>query len=490
MPDHQSSISNHQSTDLLIIGGGIVGAGVARDAAMRGLSVVLVDKQDFAAGTSGRSSRLLHGGIRYLEQGRVRMVREASLEKMTLHKIAPHLAEPLGFVFPTYSGTRWWHWKMAIGVKVYDMLCGKRNFGRSSRLGKQAALAHEPKLQPDRLSGAVRYFDGFTNDARLVLDSLRSAAAYGATPLNYTAFVKAEEKDGDWICELRNERSGDTHTVTAGAVVNAAGVWSGDFEHSDTTLRPTKGVHLVVHRDRLPVQDAVVMPQKRRILFAIPWGERTILGTTDTDFKPPYESPVCNREDADYVLAALNAAFPESKLNISDVRSAYAGLRPLVAAPDGNPSDISREHEIDMPKPGWIDVTGGKLTTYRLMAEQTVDRLFRHSNRRPVPCRTADEPLVSEADRQFSGTLPPPVSAEAVAHYCANEWPQTLDDVMTRRAGWTYYNDDPIADAEKVVGWMAEKLDWDSAKQERQLEAYGAILQQSRENLLGGHAGA
>ena len=214
--------------DVLIIGGGIVGAGVARDAAMRGLRTLLVEKADFASGTSSRSSRLLHGGLRYLAQGRIGLVREASLEKMRLSRLAPHLCDPLPFVFPVWKGGPWGLWKLSAGVRLYDLLCGGRNLGSSSTLGRGALLREVPGLRQDGLRGAVRYFDGFTNDARLVIDTLRSAAASGAVLLNYAPLLAADRSGAEWRCTVRDELSGETGEVRARTVVNAAGAWAAD----------------------------------------------------------------------------------------------------------------------------------------------------------------------------------------------------------------------------------------------------------------------
>ncbi|HYO25863.1 MAG TPA: glycerol-3-phosphate dehydrogenase/oxidase, partial [Lacipirellulaceae bacterium] len=364
--------------DVLVLGGGIVGAGVARDAAMRGLRTALVEQQDFAAGTSSRSSRLLHGGIRYLAQGRIALVREASREKAVLGRIAPHLAAPLPFLFPTRRGTPWSWWKLSAGVRLYDLLCGLRNFGRSSSLSVEGVVQLLPGLNRDRLTGAVRYFDALTNDARLVIDTLGSASRHGATVLNRVQFRGAERDGGLWRCELGDARSGATVRAATRTIVNATGPWSDRLPRSKTTLRLTKGVHLVVDRRRFPVPEAVVMAEGDRILFAIPWGERVILGTTDTDYQGSLEHPSCDAADVHYVLEVVNATFPTAELAPGDVISVWAGLRPLVADPHGKPSDISRRHEIAMNNPGWWDVTGGKLTTYRLMAEETVDRIVKH----------------------------------------------------------------------------------------------------------------
>jgi glycerol-3-phosphate dehydrogenase len=247
--------------DLLIIGGGIVGAGIARDAAMRGLRAGLVEQNDFASGTSSRSSRLLHGGLRYLAQGRVGLVRESSLEKTIIHHIAPHLAQPLAFVFPTYRGNRKWVlWQLKLGVKIYDLLCGGRNLGKSTALTPTDVLRAVPALNPEGLTGAVRYYDGFTNDARLVLDTLRSAAKHGAIVLNYSPFRNATPREF-WQCEIEDALSGKKLTVRARAVVNATGPWAGGLPHSRVKLRLTKGIHLVVDNSRLALRETVVMTE-------------------------------------------------------------------------------------------------------------------------------------------------------------------------------------------------------------------------------------
>jgi glycerol-3-phosphate dehydrogenase len=483
--DQLDALAGGDPADVLIVGGGIVGAGVARDAALRGLSTVVVDRGDFAFGTSSRSSRLLHGGLRYLAQGRVGLVHEASTEKVTLARIAPHLAQPLPFVFPTYKGDGWPRWKLRIGVKLYDLLCGGflrgtgGNLGKSSAPGPDAVLAMLPGLTGDKLTGAVRYYDGLTNDARLVLDTLRSAAAAGAACVNYLELTSADRRGDLWHCRLRDAETGRDVTVTARTVVNAAGAWASRFPASKVKLRLTKGVHLVVDKSRMPVNEAVVMTEGTRILFAIPWGERTILGTTDTDYAGPADAPDCTADDVSYVLGITNRAFPSAKLAAADVISAWSGLRPLIADPNGKPSDISRAHQIlESDEPGWLDVAGGKLTTYRRMAEQAVDKVAAYlsrgnpSGRQTPACRTADEPILPAGDVGYSGIEPPAVSRAAVEHFCRREWARHLDDVMIRRTSWRYYHRDHLAVAEQAVGWMAETFNWSADVAEAELDRY------------------
>lgn len=477
MPDRPATFAalSAEPLDVLVIGGGIVGAGIARDAAMRGLRTGLVEQHDFAFGTSSRSSRLLHGGLRYLAQGRIGLVREASVEKKVIHEIAPHLAQPLPFIFPTYRENRHWVlWQLKAGVKIYDLLCGGRNLGRSTWLDAAAVLQAVSGLRAEELNGAVRYFDGFTNDARLTLDTVRSAARHGALVANYCRFRDAKRGEG-WECALEDLHSRQGLSIRARAVVNATGPWAQDLPHSRVKLRLTKGVHLVVERARVPVPETVVMTEGKRILFAIPWGERTILGTTDTDYDGPLDVVLADVTDIQYVLEVTNRFFPAARLSEGDVISTWAGLRPLVADPNGKPSDISRSHDIREPEPGWWDVAGGKLTTYRLMAQQTVDAVVRHlrgDQRKVGECRTAREPLLRPDEARYSGLVPPVADREAVEHYCAQEWALHLDDVMVRRGGWHYYERDAAKLAEQVVVWMGESLGWTAAQREAELERY------------------
>jgi len=457
--------------DLLVIGGGIVGSGVARDAAMRGLKVGLIEQHDFASGTSGRSSRLLHGGLRYLEQGRVGLVREASLEKKIIHRIAPHLAEPLGFIFPTYRGEGRPVWQLRIGVMLYDLLCSGRNFQSSRGLSQAETLGMLSKLKSEKLAGAVYYFDALTNDARLVIDSLRSAAAHGAAIANYVRFHDSKREGPEWHCRVENQQTRGEQIVRARAIVNATGPWADRIPHSDVKLRLSKGIHIVIDRTRLPVSAAVVITAGKRILFVIPWGERVIIGTTDTDYHGPPEAVVTDANDVNYVLRTVNEFFPEVGILESDIISVWAGLRPLIANPDGSPSDISRAHQIRCPEPLWWDIAGGKLTTYRLMAEQAVDQIIKKLSIQAKACRTAIDPILS-ADQMndFSGIKPAPFTREAVEHFVDKEWAVHLEDVLIRRSGWYYYDRLSLKNVEQVADWMAEAANWSLDRKKAELD--------------------
>lgn len=462
--------------DLLVVGGGILGAGVVRDAVMRGLRAALVEQYDFAYGTSSRSSRLLHGGLRYLAQGRVGLVREAGREKAILARIAPHLAMPLAFVFPTYHGTQWPRWQLSMGVRVYDVLCGVRGAPDSATMSREQTLELLPWLKEEGLTGSVRYGDALTNDARLVIDTLRSSARHGAMLLNYTKMVQAGRKDGRWTCRLRDAEGTRDLEVEAAAVVNVAGPWAMQLEQSAIKLRLTKGVHLVIDRLRLPIPDAVVMTEGKRILFAIPYGQRVILGTTDTDYDGRIEEVRAEPEDMAYILRVTNQTFPTAGIEPADVIANWAGLRPLIAKEDGSPSDISRRHLIVEHGDGWFDVAGGKLTTYRHIAEQTLDQVVRYLGKDTAPCRTHLEPLVSEREAAgISGIEPPAVERHLIEHFCRSEWALHLEDVMDRRGRWSSYSPDADAIAEKVAGLMADVYGWTRERKEEELARWRQV---------------
>jgi glycerol-3-phosphate dehydrogenase len=265
-------------------------------------------------------------------------------------------------------------------------------------------------------------------------------------------------------------------------VVNATGPWADGLPHSQVKLRVTKGVHLVIDKAKVPVTETVVMSEGKRILFAIPWGERTILGTTDTDYNGPIEDVRADATDIGYILQITNQFFPAAKLLAADVISAWAGLRPLVANPNGKPSDISRAHEIHNPEPGWWDVAGGKLTTYRLMGEQTVDQIVKKLKGKASHCRTAEEPLLPVADTAgVSGILPPQFGRKTVEHYLAEEWAVHLDDVMVRRTSWHYYYRDAASKAQQVADWMAELLGWSGETRRAELERYARMTGRQNE---------
>ena len=397
------------AVDLVVIGGGITGTGIARDAVRRGLSVALVEQRDFAFGTSSRSSKLVHGGLRYLEQYEFSLVFEAVSERRVLMDIAPHLVNPLGFLFPVYENSRKPLWMVNAGMWVYEGLSLFRSPKRHRTLkSKEEVKGEEPSLAVDGMTGAPLYYDCSTDDARLTLENAIDAARQGAAVVNYASavsFLKQEGRISGVV--VQDTRTGALKSVSASAVINATGPWadrtlsmSGGGKR---LLRPTKGVHIVVPHARVPVNHAIVLlhPEDGRVLFAIPWGEHTYLGTTDTDFEGDPAEVAATRSDVDYLLAAARRYFPDHPVGHDDVISTWAGLRPLIA-PSGDgvsESSVSREHQIVVGEDGLVTIAGGKLTTYRRMAAEVVDtavqlmRLTTPSLPKLVPSQTEHEPL-------------------------------------------------------------------------------------------------
>ena len=392
-----------ETFDLLVIGGGITGAGVARDAAMRGVRVALVEQDDFASGTSSRSSRLVHGGVRYLEHGQLHLVFESSRERQTLLRIAPHLVHPLAFTWPVYRGARITRWTLAMALTLYDALALFRNVARHERLDARGVLATEPRLRPHELRGGARYWDATTDDARLTLANVLSAQRAGAVVVNH-ARVHALVRERDRIvgAHVVDAERGMTVEVRARMVVNATGPWSNRIEAlaragSVAGVRGSKGVHVSVPRSRVGNVAALTLiaPQDGRVMFVLPAGAFTIVGTTDTFDDVAPEDVRANERDVSYLLDATNHYFPDAHLTRADVVSAWAGLRPLAvrSGADTNPGSASREHVIDETSAGLVRVTGGKLTTYRAMSSEVVDLVQRSLGGARTRCRTADEPL-------------------------------------------------------------------------------------------------
>ena len=393
---------SHARFDVLVIGGGITGAGVARDAAMRGLRTALVERDDFASGTSSRSSRLIHGGLRYLEHGELGLVSESLREREDLVRTAPHLVRPLAFTWPVYDEARVPLWKLGAGLMMYDALSLFRNLGGNHRrLLPEEVLELEPAIRRDGLRGGARYFDASTNDVRLTLANVRAAVDEGATALNH-AEVGILRRAGSHVTGARvlDRLTGKGVDVTARAVVNATGPWSDSIRrmvdpHASTALRGTKGVHIAVPRERVGNNDAltVLSAIDGRVMFVLPAGCFTIVGTTDTDYAGPIDEVRATRADVDYLLRSANAYFPSAQLTAADVVAAWAGIRPLVVGRGVDPGSTSREHSIGWTAPGLLSVTGGKLTTYRSMAASVVDQIVRALGATGRPASTHDVAL-------------------------------------------------------------------------------------------------
>ena len=364
--------------DVLVIGGGITGAGIARDAALRGLRVALVERRDFAVGTSSRSSKLIHGGVRYLQQGDVGLVMEAANERRVLRRLAPHLARPIHMLVPVHS--RPTYAKLSVGLWTFDRMARVLEDERYRMVNRDETLALEPLLRPKDLYGAGLYFEYLTDDARLVLDTLKSAAALGAVVTNYSEVTGLAKDNGKLSAAMvKDSMTGGECSVRAKVIVNAAGPWVDavrllEGEGETPRLHLTKGIHLVLRRERLTVSRIVVMnTSDHRAVFVVPHGDVVYIGTTDTDYDGRYDDPWITAEDVTYLLDAANATFDVDRLTESDVVGAWAGLRPLLHQEGKTPTEISRRDEIMVGPTGMISIAGGKLTTYRKMAERVVE---------------------------------------------------------------------------------------------------------------------
>jgi glycerol-3-phosphate dehydrogenase len=522
--------------DVLVIGGGITGAGVALDAAARGLRTALVEKRDFASGTSSASSKLIHGGLRYLQQREFRLVYEALSERQRLLENAPHLVEPLPFLIPLFGKNgalkQGLAWTYSNALWLYDLAGGWRIGRRHKRISKQDALARFPSLNAERLVTGFIYWDARADDARLTLAVVRTAVIdYGAVAANYAPVV-AIRKDTSTgkVCGASLAGGPD---VRADVVVNAGGVWADHVRGLDEGpdaqgwLRPAKGIHLSFPASRLPVTTAAVLPVAgdRRSIFVVPWGDFVYAGTTDTDYDGPLDDPNCSPDDVAYVLSALNAAITEP-LDERDVVGTWAGLRPLVReAKSERTADLSRRHRVSVSADGVVTVTGGKFTTYRRMASDTVDEvvrlLGRGARRSPTKrlcllgaCRakalmapgTAEHLGVDEGRlRHLAGRygseartliamiqsdpalgrplVPgmPYLRAEAV-YATRYEMARTLEDVLSRRTrALLFARDASAAAAPDVARLIAPGLGWSSAQAEEEVSRYRALVVRARQ---------
>ncbi len=388
-----------ETFDVLVVGGGITGAGVARDAALRGLTVALVESRDFASGTSSRSSKLIHGGLRYLEQGEIALVREAATERKSLRRIAPHRTAVAPMFLPVHGRTSAGLYKLRVGLALYEKLAAVPATERHEVLSRNEALTAEPHLSPNRLQGAIRYPEYQTDDARLVLDTLKSAHHAGAVVGNYLRATAIHAPAVPRIVTVRDEESGLTFDVRARVVVNAAGPWVDELRRLDRpenlpSLRLTKGIHVVFRAGDLPARHCVVMRARdARPVFVVPRGNHVYLGTTDTDYVGPLDEPVITAEDVAYLQDAVQRTFTGIRAAPERAIGAWAGLRPLVQEPGKKPSEISRKDEIVVSPTGLVTIAGGKLTAYRSMAERVVDTVAPLIGRRLPPSPSADEPL-------------------------------------------------------------------------------------------------
>ena len=514
--------------DLIVIGGGITGAGIARDAAMRGMKAALLEKGDFASGTSSKSSKLIHGGLRYLKQLDIKLVKESLSERERLLKLAPHLVHPAPFLIPIYSG--WMErLELRIGLKGYDLLAGDTALPHHRNLSAEEVLHEEPLLRQDHLTGGFIYYDCLVDDGRLTLATIKSAHEQGTVVTSYTRAVALGESDGLSRVGFREVMTGEEGETRARVLVAAAGPWTDELlqlhDHPEPILRPTKGVHIVFPRNRLAIRQVVVAPtEDKRILFVVPRGDFTYVGTTDTDYSGSLDKVLVEASDVDYLLQALDYCFPSLQLRAADIVSAWAGLRPLVRE-EGAPSAVSRDYRMTFHEDGLAVIAGGKLTTYRNMAKSLVNLILKNYAHRLAgtfgPCQTAESALTGGEMAEFpsylkaqslglmgrwglsrrtaehliqsygrnhldilalalqdKGLVEPlapgcPVIRAEVVHAVEEEMALTLEDFMARRTGLLHFDANRgMGVVEEVSRLMSRLLGWDRGRRKAQIERY------------------
>jgi glycerol-3-phosphate dehydrogenase len=518
--------------DLLVIGGGITGAGIALDAALRGIRVALIEQQDFAAGTSSRSTKLIHGGLRYLKQLEIKLVQEVGSERAIVHRIAPHLVVAEKMLLPLVRNGSYGKSATSFGLWVYDVLAGVRPEDRRVMLSRAETLAQEPLLRPDLVLGGGLYAEYRSDDARLTIELLKTASQRGADCANYLE-AKQFLYEGKRLAGVLASDclSGQSLEIRARQVVSAAGPWVDELRRADGSLSGkrlhlTKGVHLVFPYERLPLrQSAYFDVPGGRMIFAIPRGRTTYVGTTDTDYRGPKEEPPITTEDVDYLLAGVNHLFPSLGLSRRDVESGWAGLRPLIHQDGKSASELSRKDEIFESPAGLISIAGGKLTGYRKMAERVVNRVaarLAREGRRFAPSSTASAPLCGgdfgdaaevEAWRSQTARQLGPLAADAanLVHLYGRQTAQILAragqdpcpeallrallqfsieeemthsaaDFFVRRTGMVYFHIARVrAQMESALAHMQQQLGWDAARLSAERQALEQALRHASE---------
>ncbi|AUS81754.1 FAD-dependent oxidoreductase [Actinoalloteichus sp. AHMU CJ021] len=531
--DRSWSRLGDEDFDVVVIGGGVTGAGVALDAATRGLRVALVEARDLASGTSSRSSKLFHGGLRYLEQLEFGLVREALREReLMLTRLAPHLVKPVSFLYPL-SHRVWERPYTAAGLLLYDTMGGARSVPGQKHLTRAGALRLFPALRRDALIGGIRYYDAQSDDARHTMTLARTAAQYGAvvrTSTQVTGFVR--EADRVAGVHVRDVESGAETSVTANVVINCAGVWTDELQRLSGSrgrfrVEASKGVHIVVPRDRIVAESGLILRTEKSVLFVIPWRNHWIIGTTDTEWNLDLAHPAATRADIDYILEHVNSVLA-TPLTHDDIEGVYAGLRPLLAGESEDTSKLSREHAVARPAPGLIAIAGGKYTTYRVMAADAVDAAAADlPNRIPasitdkVPLLGADgyHALVNQADQLAArhglhpyrvrhlldryGSLVHQVLAEAaddpellkpvpgspdylqveIVYAASHEGALHLEDVLTRRTRISIeYPHRGVESAEAAARLMGRVLGWDDETAREEVRVYVARVEAERDS--------
>ena len=454
--------------DLLIIGGGITGAGIALDASSRGLTVALVEQADFASGTSSRSTKLIHGGLRYLKKGDISLVREVGRERAILYKNAPHVVMPERMLMPFTSNGSFGKTMSGFGLSIYDWLAGVPKKERRKMLNTNEAIATEPLLDENELLGAALYYEYRTDDARLTIDVLKTAQNYGATVLNYS---KADTflYNGEKIIGIKvmDTIASTIFNIKAKYVVNAAGPWVDNLRKkengfTETRLHLTKGVHLVVPLKKFPVKQSIYFDVPGgRMLFAVPRGNTTYFGTTDTDYKGDISNPKISFKDVNYLLTAVNSTFPKLKLKNSDLISSWVGLRPLIKNIDKKSSELSRKDEIFISSSGLISIAGGKLTGYRKMAERVVNLISKK------PCITENLSIIKNESTEIEYTI-------------ENEWVENIQDYAIRRTGMLYFEPQKLRETLiELINKLAIIKKWSSFQKEKELTQMNKIIVES-----------
>lgn len=480
--------------DLAIIGGGATGLGVAVDAASRGFSTLLLEQYDFAKGTSSRSTKLIHGGVRYLQQGNVKLVTEALRERGILRQNAPHLVKDLSFIVPNY---KWWEGPYyGLGLKVYDWMAGSLGLGKSRLLSREETLQMAPTLDAEGLRGGVLYHDGQFDDARLAINLAQTAAAHDAVLLNYCR-VDGLLKKGGRIDGLTatDTIAGRAYDIAARTVINATGVFTDgvlrmDDPAAEQVITPSQGVHIVLDKDFLPGRSAILVPHTDdgRVLFAVPWHDRIIIGTTDTLVDHVDAEPRALPEEIAFILRQIGRYLTKVP-EYSDIRSVYAGLRPLVGTTGRKTAELSRDHLILVSASGLITITGGKWTTYRRMAEDTVNMAISRGGLTDKPCRTATLPILGANDtgmvRQLAATHPEwaqqlhprlPYTGADIVHAAKNELCMTVEDALSRRTRSLLLDAQAAIDcAGPVAALLAEQLGRDYAWQQEQVAEFSRL---------------
>ena len=490
--DMLAATRERRTWDMLIVGGGATGLGMAVDAASRGHAVLLAERGDFAQGTSSRSTKLIHGGVRYLQQGNVALVMEALKERGLLRKNAPHLVHDLAFVVPSYA---WWQSPFyGIGLKLYDLLAGEYGFGASRHLDAEEVAAAIPTIETAGLLGGTRYFDGQFDDARLALALARTAASHGATLVNYCAAVALTKRGGQVRgAVLRDGESGEEFTVEAKVVVNATGPFCDELRRLDDPaarpiIAPSRGTHIVLPRDFLPGDAAIMVPHTTdgRVMFAIPWLGRALVGTTDVAVDGASAEPLPGAAEIDFLLETANRYLVRHATR-QDILAAFAGIRPLVSGEGASTAALSREHAMLIdPASGLLTVAGGKWTTYRRMAEDAVDLARTLGGLPERPCVTATLPIDAAAGPGIADMLRGdgalavhaglPLTVAEIRWYCREEMARRVEDVLSRRSRWLLLDARAAVEAAPAVACvMAAELGKDDAWVAAEIAAFTAL---------------